>query len=77
MSILRGISIFIDVYLQFTFTNRALLGDGLNVLTQNYFAWLSAIEGKVWIMAQAHEFLLILRCSWFNTSSTTLPFVTT
>ena len=32
---------------QFTVTSRALLGDGLNVLTQSYLAWLMAIEEKV------------------------------
>ena len=33
--------------LQFNMTSRALTGDGLNELTQSYFAWLAAIEEKV------------------------------
>ena len=31
---------------QFNLTNRALSGDGINTLTQNYFAWLTGIEEK-------------------------------
>jgi len=36
-----------DAEQQFTISNRALSGEGLNTLTDNYFAWLSGIEGKL------------------------------